>query len=258
MNLPQRKVEILLVEDSLSDVLLVEEALSDVADFEPRLTHAELLSAALAELQTRPCDVVLLDLGLPDSRGLNTFRAFRRQAPDVPVLVLTGLDDLSVGLRAIREGAQDYLLKKEIGTSLLTRAIRYAMERHRVAAALSASEERFQLAVSGATAGLWDWNLQTGAVYFSAHFKRIMGYEDHELSNDAQAHQDAIHPDDSERAMNALKAHLEHGSAYDVEYRVRTRSGGFRWIQSRGQALWSSSGEPYRMVGWIKIGRAHV
>ena len=118
-------------------------------------------------------------------------------------------------------------------------------------AARAASEERFQLAVSGATAGLWDWNPQTDEIYFSPHFKGIMGYQDHELPNERHAHLNAIHPDDIGRVTQALKAHLEHRSPYNVEYRVRTKSGDFRWIQSRGQALWKDAGHPDRMVGWI-------
>ncbi|QCP50805.1 response regulator [Trinickia violacea] len=246
-----RTLRILLVEDSVTDALLIGEALADVTDFEHQLIRAELLSQALAEAQAAHLDVVLLDLGLPDAQGVDTFRTFRRHAPEVPVLVLTGLDNMSVGLLAIQEGAQDYLLKKEIHASLLGRAIRYAIERHRVAAALAASEERFQLAVSGATAGLWDWNPQTGTMYFSPHFKEILGYEDHEMPNVAQAHQDAIHPDDVELVAANLKAHMEHKRDYNVEYRVRTKSGEFHWIQSRGQALRTVSGEPYRIVGWI-------
>lgn len=118
-------------------------------------------------------------------------------------------------------------------------------------AALAASEERFQLAVSGTTAGLWDWNPQTDAIYFSPHFKRIMGYENHELPNERQAHFGAIHRDDAHRVEQALKKHLDERRLYDVEYRVRMSSGEFRWVQSRGQALWNDKGEPYRMVGWI-------
>lgn len=118
-------------------------------------------------------------------------------------------------------------------------------------AALTASEERFQLAVQGTTAGLWDWNPLTDVIYFSPHFKRIMGYEDSELPNERRALLDAIHPDDVDRMQQALKMHLEDRHGYDVEYRVRGKSGEFRWVQSRGQALWDEAGRPYRMVGWI-------
>lgn len=118
-------------------------------------------------------------------------------------------------------------------------------------AALTASEERFQLAVSGATAGLWDWNPQTDEIYFSPHFKRIMGYEAHELPNVRQAHFGAIHVEDAERVARSLKSHLEARLPYDVEYRVRMKSGEMCWVHSRGQALWNEGGVAYRMVGWI-------
>ncbi|KJK17222.1 histidine kinase [Burkholderiaceae bacterium 16] len=246
-----KEIRILLLEDSISDAFLIEMALADVVEFEHRLVRAERLSDGLARAQSMPFDVVLLDLGLPDAQKLDTVRTFIRLSPGVPVLVLTGLDDASVGLLAIQEGAQDYLLKRDIHPSELGRTIRYAIERHHIAAALRASEERFQLAVAGATAGLWDWNLQTGAMYISPYFKKIMGYEDSELPNEARVLRDAIHPEDTDRVSASLIAHLEHKCVYDEEYRVQTKSRDFRWVQSRGQALWNDSDQPYRMVGWI-------
>ena len=118
-------------------------------------------------------------------------------------------------------------------------------------AALTASEERFQLALSGAMAGLWDWNPQTDEIYFSPQFKRIMGYEDNEFPNERQAHFGAINAEDVERVTQSMTAHLSHRQSYDVQYRVRTKSEEWRWVHSRGQALWNERGEPYRMVGWI-------
>ncbi|AOR73174.1 histidine kinase [Burkholderia stabilis] len=251
MNTPLNEVRILLVEDSPTDTFLIREALFEVRDFVSVLHHAERLSEGIDHFRAEPVDVALLDLGLPDSQGLDTFSRLHAEKPGVPIIVLTGLDDLSAGLQAIQEGAQDYLLKKDIQPALLGRAIRYAIERHHVSVALAESEERFQLAVSGAAAGLWDWNLLTGTMYLSAHFHEIMGYDDRELPNDARTHLDAIHPDDIDRVKSILDRHLLRERTYDVEYRVRTKSGAFRWIQSRGQALWDSAGEPYRMVGWI-------
>lgn len=242
---------ILLVEDSPSDALLISEALNDVQDFRHSLVRAESLSGALARTASTQFDVALLDLGLPDTQGLDTYRTLHRQAPDLPVLVLTGLEDMSVGVQAIQDGAQDYLSKREIRPSDLSRVIRYALERHRVATALRESEERFQLAISGATAGLWDWNPNTDAIYLSAHFREILGYDDDELPGRTQVLLDVIHPDDVDRVKASLAAHLERECAYDVEYRIRMRSGEYRWIHSRGQALWDRAGRPYRMVGWI-------
>lgn len=250
MNTPA-SVNVLLVEDSPTDALIIGEALIDITDFNHRLTRAESLADALEHAQHAHFDVVLLDLGLPDGNGIDTFRRFRHVAPDTPVLVLTGLADISVGLVAIQEGAQDYVLKREIEAALLSRAIRYAIERHRALTALAASEERFQLAVSGASAGLWDWNLHTGELYLSPHFREIVGHDEDELPTEMQAHYGIIHPDDVEHVMLALRAHTEERHPYDIEYRVRTRAGEYRWIQSRAQALWDQSGTAYRMVGWI-------
>ncbi|WP_116141027.1 PAS domain-containing protein [Trinickia diaoshuihuensis] len=250
MNTPS-SVKVLLVEDSPTDALIIGEALVDISEFEHTLARAESLREALTLAQGTHFDVVLLDLGLPDGNGIDTFRRFRQVAPDAPVLVLTGLADISVGLVAIQEGAQDYVLKREIEAALLSRAIRYAIERNRALTALAASEERFQLAVSGASAGLWDWNLRTGEMYLSPHFREIVGHDEDELPNEMRAHYAIIHPDDLERVMLALNAHTENRHPYDIEYRVRTRAGDYRWIQSRAQALWDASGKAYRMVGWI-------
>jgi two-component system sensor histidine kinase UhpB len=246
-----KKITILLVEDSVPDALLIEKALADVVEFDHLLIRSEHLSDGMAHAQSMRFDVALLDLGLPDAQGLDKVKAFVRLSPDVPVVVITGSDDASVGLLAIQEGAQDYLLKRALHASELGRAIRYSIERHRISAAHRASEERFQLAVSGATAGLWDWNLQTGAMYLSSYCKEIMGYDDNDLPDETRVLRDAIHPDDADRVFTSLKAHLEHKSVYDVEYRVRAKSTGFRWVQARGQALWNDSDQPSRMVGWI-------
>lgn len=250
MNTPS-SVKVLLVEDSPTDALIIGETLIDIGDFEHRLTHAESLEQAVEYARQTRFDVVLLDLGLPDGNGIDTFRRFRQVAPDTPVLVLTGRADISAGLVAIQEGAQDYLLKREIEAALLSRAIRYAIERNRALTALAASEERFQLAVSGASAGLWDLNLRTGEMYLSPHYREIVGYGEDELPNDIQAHFQIIHSEDVGLVTLALRAHTQERRPYDVEYRVRTRAGDYRWIQSRAQALWDASGTAYRMVGWI-------
>lgn len=166
---------------------------------------------------------------------------------DMAALHRAALDALILG------AAQDEQLQfMEASTAFFNELLApFEMSIEGYRAALTASEERFQLAVRGATAGLWDWSPQTDAIYFSPHFKRIMGYEDDELPNERRALLNAIHPDDFGRVTAALQTHLERRTTYDVEYRVRTKSGDFRWVQSRAQALWSETGEPYRMVGWI-------
>jgi len=120
---------ILLVEDNPGDARLLREALKEVASYQFDLEHVERLSQALECLRAEHFDVVLLDLSLPDSQGLDNLATVRDAAPGVPILVLTGLDDEEVAVRALRVGAQDYLVKGQAEGSSVVRAICYARER---------------------------------------------------------------------------------------------------------------------------------
>jgi two-component system, cell cycle sensor histidine kinase and response regulator CckA len=122
-------IEILLVEDNIGDVRLLEENLKEVNLIQFRLTRVEWLREALVCLAQAKFDIVLLDLSLPDSRGLDTFFQVFQQDTNVPVVVLTGLDDESLAIEAMQAGVQDYLIKGQVTGDLLVRSIRYAIER---------------------------------------------------------------------------------------------------------------------------------
>jgi len=140
-----RHHRILLVEDEPTDVLLMREALSNGSDNNDDLVTVGYLADAEQKLSEHPFDIVLLDLGLPDSQGLNTFERLHRFAPSLPKLVLTGLSDESVGVRAMQLGAQDYLVKNQIHPTMLGRTVRFAIERHRAALELQRSREQLRL-----------------------------------------------------------------------------------------------------------------
>ncbi|MDY6875835.1 MAG: response regulator [Chloroflexota bacterium] len=129
----ERPIKVLLVEDNPGDTRLLREILAEVTSAQFELAHVERLSETLKHLAEGSTDVTLLDLSLPDGRGLDTITQVHTQAPDVPIVVLTGLDDEALAVRAVREGAQDYLVKGQIDGNLLARAIRYAIERKRAA-----------------------------------------------------------------------------------------------------------------------------
>jgi two-component system, NtrC family, sensor kinase len=121
--------------------------------------------------------------------------------------------------------------------------------KHRAEEELARSEERFSLAVRGSNDGLFDWNISTGEIYYSPRFKELLGYPDHELPNTVDMHFDRIHPDDAERVHLRIKKHLKERAPFDVEYRVKTRSGDYLWFHARGQALWDSENRATRMAG---------
>lgn len=135
---------ILLVEDNLADADLLAEILTEIDQEQWVLTHVERLKVALQYLSDRRFDVVLLDLSLPDSHGLNTLETLQCHAPNIPIVVLTGNDDKELALRAVARGAQDYLVKGQISTELIERAIRYAIERKQIVRQLHESERRFR------------------------------------------------------------------------------------------------------------------
>jgi len=132
MTVPiQSDVTLLLIEDSRDDAALVRDVLERSPDFRGAVEHRYRLEEGIGRLAEGGIDIVLLDFSLPDSFGIDTFRRLHHAHPEIPVIVLTSLDDDQLALRAVSEGAQDYLVKKELGQRLLTRSIRYAIERNR-------------------------------------------------------------------------------------------------------------------------------
>ncbi|RLC93532.1 MAG: hypothetical protein DRI39_04140 [Chloroflexi bacterium] len=130
-------LNVLLIEDNPGDALLIRKVLDEVDSASFRLETVDRLSTGLGELNGRKVDVILLDLSLPDSQGIDTFVRVYSEAPEVPIVVLTGLDDETLAVEAVRQGAQDYLVKGRADSNVLARSMRYAIERKRV-------EERLQ------------------------------------------------------------------------------------------------------------------
>lgn len=122
-------IDILLVEDNPSDVQLIQEYLEDEQQYDFKCFEADSLKTAFEILSHRDFDAVLLDLNLPDSAGLDTVRRIVNQLPDTAVVVLTGVDDAELALKAVRYGAQDFIEKSQIVKSTLAKSIRYAIER---------------------------------------------------------------------------------------------------------------------------------
>jgi PleD family two-component response regulator len=138
------RIDILLFEDNPADALLVREILEEVQSIDCSLREADRLVTGLQEMAGRPPDIILLDLNLPDSRGLASLEAVNKEAGTVPIIVMSGLDDEDLAVRAVREGAQDYLLKGRLDGDLLIRAIRYGIERQKLLVKLQEAKERIE------------------------------------------------------------------------------------------------------------------
>jgi PAS domain S-box-containing protein len=148
--------------------------------------------------------------------------------------------------RAVPLRADDGTLLGHVGT------VEDITERKRIEESLRQSEERFALAMRGANDGLWDWNIVTNTVYYSPRFKELLGFLEDEFPDTFDAFMTQLYPEDHEVFHLALQAHLERKAPFDMEYRVRRKSGEYGWFHARGQAVWDTNNKPLRVVGSIR------
>ncbi len=244
-----RPLSVLLVEDEPEDVRAVRRLLDGSATPLFDVQVADRLRDALVRLRAGQWDLILLDLSLPDSEARATFERVRGEAGSAPIVVLTGRQDETLALEAVRAGAQDYLVKRGLDAGLLVRSVLYSIERNKSQRALQQSEERYALAVRGAKDGLWDWDLATEGIYFSPRWKAILGYDESDVASRPEEWFGRVHSDDAEGLKQAIADHLggrtEH---FEHEHRVRHKEGHFHWVLARGVAL-REGDRAYRMAG---------
>lgn len=147
-------MKILLIEDNLAEARLLEELLKNAESNQFSLFHVQRLRDALQELSRATYDAILLDLTLPDSEGLASLSPLIKQAPNLPIVVLTNTNDERLALEAVRKGAQDYLVKRQINVSVLIRSLRYAIERKQALESLRAVNQALESRVEERTAEL--------------------------------------------------------------------------------------------------------
>ena len=170
------KICLLLVEDNPGDIRLIMEMLKETKKVEFAITNSARLDESLKLLDEKQFKVILLDLGLPDSQGLDTFKKVRSHAPGLPVVILTGLDDESVALQAIKAGAQDYLTKSEMNSDNLVRILQYAIERKQAEGELKTSS----LATETSMNAIFAADLKGIITYANTSASKMWGYKNTE------------------------------------------------------------------------------
>lgn len=150
-------IRVLLVEDNHGDARLLREMLNEPSSYRTDLTVVESMAEALAELESRRADIILLDLGLPDAQGLEAVSRMHEYAPHTALVVLTGRDDEALAGHALQEGATDYLIKGQIDPRGLLRALRYAIERKVMEQALYVEKERAEVTLNRSATASSAW-----------------------------------------------------------------------------------------------------
>jgi two-component system, cell cycle sensor histidine kinase and response regulator CckA len=225
-------IRVLLVEDNPGDARLFTELVRDTGAGQWKLVQVDRLSAALDRLRREPFDVMLLDLSLPDAEGLETLIRAHTEAPKVPIVVLTGHDDEALAVRAVRAGAQDYLVKGRLDGDLLVRSIRYASERGRAVEALERREEHYRSLIENSMDLISILNLDGTIRYVSPSHERMLGYPLDELVGRNVL--SFVHSDDRARVQTAL---AKGNNGRPVECRIRHCDGSWRVLESFSRDL---------------------
>ena len=252
-DLTPRKV--LVVEDDEILNRLAQKILTRAGfDAEGVMTGAEAADRVTAD----PDLILLLDQELPDMTGTELVRTLKDRSRTVPFVAMTGHGDETVAVEMMKLGARDYLVKGANLTELLPkvfnrvfRELETERELAYAQAALRESEERFKLAMEASRDGIWDWNIETGEVYYSPSYAAMLGFGPDELPGRISTWSERIHPENRDSAVEANTACIENRiDSFRVEFRMRTRTGDWRWILARGKAVARRpDGRAIRLVG---------
>lgn len=257
------KINILLVEDNPGDARLIDIYMQEAFEDNYVLEVSEDLSSALKKLNEQNFNIIIADLTLPDSEGLDTFIKIHQYKIDTPIIVLTGVEDESIGLNAVKFGAQDFLIKGKIKEKELQRSINYSIERHKLLKALSEntkklqektdalSKEQLKLAEAQKLAhiGSWELNFADLSFIWSDELYRIYGVEPGIFIPTIQNFMEFIHPDDRENALNIAKEYTSSQYLLDYYYRIVRKNGDIRVINGRGEPIFDQEGNLIRAIG---------
>jgi len=247
------KIRILLIEDNPGDARLLRELLAakDSASFD--LEHEERLSTGLARLAQGDIDVILLDLSLPDSHDLEGLGKILAQTLEVPIVVLSGLSDEAVAIKAVQEGAQDYLVKGSVDSDSLVRSLHYAIERQHLRVALCESESCYRLLADNVADVIWTADIKWRITYVSPSIKRLLGYTIEETMkltiNDILTH------DSMEQARKVIVDQMEirtptsHYPPISMTLEHLRKDGSTLWAEVMLSFLWDKDGKLIGIMG---------
>ena len=231
--MPQRNKRVLIVEDNAMDSSLLA-AMLRRGDAALEMVHADCLAEAERLLTAGPFHAVISDLTLPDSQGLDTFKRLEALADSSPVIVISGSDDEQLALNAVREGAQDYLVKGRFDATGLRRALHYAIERHRIEQALQESERHYKHLLESITDYTYAVKLRNGVVVETIHSPTcvsLTGYTAEQYQADPELWLRMVHPDDQAAVVEQARQ-VAQGETPPLEHRLLHKNNEVRWVRN--------------------------
>ena len=245
-------LHILIIEDNPGDAELLSEVLQETTLSLGEIRQESTLHAAFDTLINYPADIIFLDLSLPDVSGLETFETIQARVHNIPIVILTGLNDTRLALDAINKGAQDFLIKGDLDANVLTKTILYSIERKRILESLRLSSERYDLASKATNDMIWDWDLLNNKVYRGeSGWNKLFANLPNEEIIFPDSWWDRIHPDDKEHVTSTIQKVLNTSDLnnFEIECRIDTGDGTYAYVIDRGYAIRNEKGEAIRLIG---------
>jgi two-component system, NarL family, sensor histidine kinase UhpB len=250
MNRSLSPLNILVIEDNPGDYVLLDYYLKKSQLPVQNTVHVLTMASVAALGNTSNFDIVLLDLTLPDSQGIESVKTLSRLLPPVPIVVFSGISTREIAMQSISLGVQDYLVKGEFDEQLLAKTIRYGIERKRITEKLRESLERYEMVNKATQDAIWEWDLQTNEIRRNLIFTQLFGYTNDKVKNNNDWATEKIHTEDKERVMEiinqCINAKLDN---WQAEYRYKTIDGTYREVYDRAYLQFNENGIPCRMIG---------
>ncbi len=240
-------LNVLLVEDNRTEAFVLRNVLSQTQWFAIALTHVSSLAEARDRLETQPFDLVLLDLGLPDSQGIETLTQLYNNNDSIPIIVLTADNDRDLAGQAIRSGAQDYLCKRQLNGDLLWRSIRYALERFARDRELRHRQDRYRAVLDNLKEAIFQTDGDGKLTFLNAAWTDITGRAIEESLG--QRISTFFHHQDRDRYCHIF---AEQKGDCACELRLLTVSGETRWLEIKEGAIFDDRGNFSGTLGTIE------
>lgn len=238
-----KTITVLAIEDNPDDLLFLHSMLDKVSGTRFRLEQAPTLAGGIARLDAGGIDVVLLDLMLPDSRGMESFHGLKSHARDVPIIILSGMNDDALALDVVHAGAEDYLVKGRVDRQLMTRAIVYAMERTEAKKAVVQAEERFRSIFENSVSGIFQTTPEGRYINVNPALARIYGYSGQEELMGRISDIGTLLYVDPNRRAEFVRLMREQGVIKDFESQIYRKDGSVIWISENARAVYDGGGQ---------------
>ncbi len=253
MNERIKNISILIIDDNPADQWLLKDDLANTDLDIAGITFADTLVDAIELLKTQSFSLIFLDFYLPDSNGFISFIELSKINSSIPVIILSGLSDIDLSLKAIAHGAQDFLIKGEYTSTMLEKAVRYSIERKKNQELIEENNERYDIVLKATNDLIWDWNLVTNSVKWRG--QGLKKYLPANVSlNDVPNNfwVKALHPDERIPTIQKLKKAILLGEAWESDNRFLQTDGTYAHINTRGFILTNVEKKQVRMIGCLQ------